>query len=244
MSLPPFGFVSVQRTPLADGVAQEADWMAACAASGRARAQLWQGRDGLVVPRRCTALPGWPAALAAQAPGSVLVRASGGGLVPQGPGLWNLSLVWPAPTAQAAGMDAIYRDLCRELASALARLGIAASPQPVAGSFCDGRYNLAVGGRKLLGTAQAWRRLGGRLVVLAHAVIVVDADPQALTDRCNDFEAALGQGRPYRADALTSLRRCAPALADLEDRTLAVLAEQFARVVPPRLHLETNHGPA
>lgn len=242
MALPPFGFVCVHRAALADGVASEADWMAACAASGRPRAHLWRSVEQLVVPRRYTALPGWPAALAARAPGSVQVRASGGGLVPQGPGLWNLSLIWPAP--DPSGMDAVYRALCGALAAALRRIGVDASPQPVDGSFCDGRYNLAVGGRKLLGTAQAWRRLSGRLLVLAHAVIVVDADPKALTDRCNDFEQALGRGRPYRADALTSVARCAPGIVDLEDRTLAVLAEQFARVVPPRVHLETNDGPA
>jgi len=42
---------------------------------------------------------------------------------------------------------------------------------------------------------------------------------------------------PSRADALTSLAHEAPDAADatqLEARTLELLAEQFARVVPPR----------
>ncbi len=241
MSLPVFGFVSVHQLPLADGIAAEAEWMASAAATGRAAAHLWRGEPGLVVPRSCTALPGWPAAAKAH---RVLVRASGGGVVPQGPGLLNLSMVWRTDARDDAssapiGTEAIYRALYDGLAAALARLGIAATPQAVAGSFCDGRFNLAVAGRKLAGTAQSWRRVGGKPVVLAHAVIVVDADPQALAEAANAFERDLGSARRYRADALTSVALAwqqahgrAPA-ADLQDRLSAALAERFAQVLAP-----------
>ena len=91
--------------------------------------------------------------------------------MPQGPGVLNLSLVWRADAdagCARAGSEVIYRALCGELAGALARLGIAATPQAVAGSFCDGRFNLAVAGRKLVGTAQSWRRVAGVPTVLAQ----------------------------------------------------------------------------
>nr|WP_259374287.1 lipoate--protein ligase [Calidifontimicrobium sp. SYSU G02091] len=243
--MPVFGFVTVHRRPVTAGVAHEADWLAGSAALGRASAHLWTAPTGIVVPRRYTALPGWAAAAADGRHGEVQVRASGGGLVPQGPGVWNLSLAWPAPGAAPAGTEAIYRDLCAALAAALARLGIQASPQPVAGSFCDGRYNLAVDGAKLAGTAQAWRRVAGVPMVLAHAVIVVSADPVALTARANTFEAALGTSTRYRADALTSVAQAAGA-TDIEARTLTALAEQLARVVPPRVVASTEnpHGVA
>jgi lipoate-protein ligase A len=245
VALPAFGFVTVHRRPMTAGVAHEAHWLAGSAALGRASAHLWTAPTGIVVPRRYTSGPGWAAAAADGRHGEVQVRASGGGLVPQGPGVWNLSLAWPAPGAAPAGTEAIYRDLCAALAAALARLGIQASPQPVAGSFCDGRYNLAVGGAKLAGTAQAWRRVAGVPMVLAHAVIVVSADPVALTARANAFEAALGTSTRYRADALTSVAQAAGA-ADIEARTLTVLAEQLARVVPPRVVASTEipHGVA
>lgn len=240
MGLPVFGFVTRHHAPLADGVACEAAWLAACAASGRASAHLWQGAPGLVVPRSYTQQPGWDAAARAFA---VQVRASGGGLVPQGPGVWNLSLAWPAADAVPTGTDAIYRALCDELAAAFARVGVAAAAQPVEGSFCDGRFNLAHGGRKFVGTAQSWRRVAGRPVVLAHAVIVVSADPAALTAKANAFEAALGSARRYRAEALTSVALAAPA-PDVEARTLTALAERFARVVPPHVHEEVSDGVA
>ena len=109
------------------------------------------------------------------------------------------------------------------------------------GSFCDGRYNLAVNGRKLVGTAQAWKRFAGRPVVMAHAVIVVDADPVELTERCNAFEAALGTATRYTAEALTSVAIEAGDRG-IEPRALSVIATQFARWVPPNVHPGLHPG--
>lgn len=193
--------------PLADGIAAEQRWAEAVAAGGAAQARLWRGEPGWAVPRSYTRSPGWAGwqARCAAEGTPVQVRASGGGLVPHGPGLWNLSLVWRSGQAEPVLADAVYRVLCERLADTLAALGVQASAQPVDGSFCDGRWNLAAGGRKLVGTAQAWRRIAGVPVVLAHAVIVLDADPAALTAATNAFEAGLGEAKRYRAGALTSV---------------------------------------
>ena len=210
-------------------------------------AHLWRGTTGLVVPRSyeresgfahaCAqaALHGWP----------VQVRASGGGLVPQGPGVLNLSLVWRAAQVQPHGTDAVYRGLCAGLAAAFARLGIAAHAAEVPGSFCDGRFNLAVAGpqgpAKLVGTAQAWRRVNGQPTVLAHALMLLRADPVQLTQACNAFEAALGSARRYRESAVTSVAQAwtqahgtAAPPDDLDDLLEQALAETFAHIVPPR----------
>lgn len=242
-ALPVFGFVAVHREALADGVDREAAWLVQVAATGWPTAQLWRGTRGFVVPRSYARRPAWAEACAASAAAGwpVQQRASGGGLVPQGPGIWNLSLLWPAPAAAPVATESVYRALTGGLTAALARLGIAASPGAVDGSFCDGQFNLAAGGRKLVGTAQAWRRSGGVPVVLAHALIVVDADVAALADAANRFEAASGGDARYRADALTSVAAAwraahgaAAAPADLEARLLAAVAEGFARIAPPR----------
>jgi lipoate-protein ligase A len=245
MALPTFGFVTTHDRPLADGVACEAQWMAGAAKHGRALAHLWEGAPGFVVPRSYERLPLFAAARDRSAASGlpVQVRASGGGLVPQGPGVLNLTLVWPADAAAALDIGGIYQALCGELAAAFAKLGITASPQAVDGSFCDGRYNLAVDGRKLVGTAQSWRRIAGRQVVLAHAVIVVDTDPQALTRAANAFERAIESDRHYRPEAITSVAQawCAARAAeaappDLAARCRQVLAEQFARMLTPKTH--------
>ncbi|MBS0304220.1 MAG: lipoate--protein ligase [Proteobacteria bacterium] len=236
MMLPRFGFVTVHGRALDDGPAAEDEWSARAVATGRAAAHVWHATPGLIVPRQYTRLPGWAEASRRHA---VHVRASGGGVVPQGPGVLNLSLVWPAAANAPVVLDAVYAALCSELAAALARLDLRAVPQPVQGSFCDGRYNLAVAGRKLAGTAQAWRRSGGRTVVLAHAALVTIGDPQALTEQANAFERDVGSDRRYRADALTSValawREGHPGAvaADLDARVAHLLGEQFARMIAP-----------
>lgn len=207
MTLPRFATLEHHAMPLADGVASERAWAQAVAAGSGPQAHLWQGRPGWAVPASYARAPGWAGwqARCAQAGTPVHVRSSGGGLVPQGPGLWNLSLLWRTAQSEPAQADAVYQALCALLERSLAAMGVAASPQPVEGSFCDGRYNLAADGRKLVGTAQAWRRVDGVPVVLAHAVIVLDADPAQLTAATNAFEEGLGQARRYREGALTSV---------------------------------------
>lgn len=244
MSLPTFGFVAIHQAPLADGVASEAEWCAQVAATGWPMARLWRQQQALVVPKSYERRPRWHEACAASASEGwpVQVRSSGGGLVPQGPGVWNFSLVWPAERVVPTATDAIYRALTDELRAALARLGVESSAQAVQGSFCDGRFNLASGGRKVVGTAQAWRRIEGRPVVLAHAVTLVTADPAALTAVANRFEAGSGGEARYEPAALTSVAQAwcstrgeSTPPADLEARWLQAVAERFARVLPPRL---------
>jgi lipoate-protein ligase A len=198
--------VEVIDTPLDEPQAELA-WLDLALADGRPRAVLWHGARGLVAPmsyqrhatleavRAAFAADGWP----------VRLRRSGGGVVPQGPGILNLSLAYPMQGAPGTLAEAVYARLCDVLASALARLDIAAQPRAVEGSFCDGRFNLAVGTRKIAGTAQYWRRGGARQAVLAHALLLVDADVVELTARANDFEAALGSSRRYRAEVLTTV---------------------------------------
>lgn len=210
---PRWAQVRVADAPLAGDV--ELQWLDA-ALAGEAQAVIWAGERSLVAPtsyRRHAALDdvgrsfarqGWPLRL----------RRSGGGLVPQGPGVLNLTLIYPCDGTPGLMADAVYRHLCEVLAAALATLGIDARPRAVEGSFCDGRYNLAVGQRKIAGTAQYWRRSGDRQAVLAHALLLVDADVDMLTDVANRFEAALGSERRYRPDALTTVERERPAVAD------------------------------
>lgn len=207
MPLPPFTALIHHAAPLEDGVAAERGWAQAVAEGAAPQAHLWQGAPGWSVPASYARAPGWAAwqARCAAAGTPAHVRSSGGGLVPHGLGLWNLSLLWRTVKGAPVQADAVYRALCDGLVRALAVLGVAASAQPVEGAFCDGRYNLAAHGRKLVGTAQAWRHVAGAPVVLAHAVIVLDADPVALTAATNAFEQGLGQARRYRVEALTSV---------------------------------------
>lgn len=179
---------------------------------------LWESAPGLVVPRTYAARPGF-AAIQAQfaARGCPIhIRQSGGGVVPQGPGILNLSLAQVFAGRPLDHSEAFYQQLCAWIRQALAAFGIETRAQAVEGSFCDGRYNLAIPdpARKIAGTAQVWRRIPGhapdRHVGLAHALILAQGDPGEWTARANALETALGSPRRYHRDRIATLESQLP----------------------------------
>ncbi|MDR5753370.1 MULTISPECIES: lipoyl protein ligase domain-containing protein [unclassified Caballeronia] len=224
------------------------------AAAGRAVAHLWEAPVSLVVPRSYQRYATLDAArdAFAQRGCPVWLRLSGGGLVPQGPGILNLSLAYPLAGTIGTMADAVYLHLCAILAGALHGLGIETNWREVEGSFCDGRFNLAWGpagdARKIAGTAQYWRRVpqaaGTRdeplYAVLAHAVLLVDADPLEINRRANDFESLIGSGRHYEADKVVSVadalgRQGTSDDADLRARVARALEAAVVAASPPRV---------
>lgn len=204
-----FDSVEIISEPLPDE-APELEWLNQ-ALGGRRRAVIWSSSPALVAPLSYRKYERLDTACRTFAERGVPVRLrrSGGGVVPQGPGILNLTLVYPAVGPHAGGSEKAYRHLCETISRALAGFGISSQTLPVDGAFCDGRFNLAVhsatGPRKLAGTAQYWRHRNGLSAVLAHALLLVDTDIQAITDLASDFETALGSGRSYRADAVTDV---------------------------------------
>ncbi|SOZ38046.1 lipoate--protein ligase family protein [Cupriavidus neocaledonicus] len=209
------------------------------AAQGRQVARLWEAPLSLVVPRTYLRHAALERARAdfAQRGCPVFLRMSGGGLVPQGPGILNLSLAYPVGQPPGALSDAVYLHLCAVIGGALRTLGIETHWQAVAGSFCDGRYNLAwgppEGARKIAGTAQYWRRApaalqaadGQRHLVLAHAVLLVSADPEQINARANAFEAAIGSERRYDAGKVVSVREALAAAGCVPQDDAVLMAE-------------------
>ncbi|SMG53534.1 lipoate--protein ligase family protein [Paraburkholderia susongensis] len=191
------------------------------AETGRCVAHLWEGPLSLVVPRSYRRFAGFEPARAefARHGCPVFLRMSGGGLVPQGPGILNLSLAYPVRGTMGALSESIYRHLCDILRDALSTLGLQTHWQAVDGSFCDGRFNLAWGppddARKIAGTAQYWRSVRSAAhgpqaplhAVLAHAVLLVSADPQEINQRANAFEDAIESGRHYDAARVVSVQQ-------------------------------------
>lgn len=221
--------IAIESSPLDDGLALE-DELLARAVVGFSGARIWRSRPLLVVSKKYRALADFDkAAAASERRGMpVRVRRSGGGAVPQGPGILNLSVAWRTSAGALAGSEDIYTTLCALLAQALGLRGTA-TPSAVPGSFCDGRFNLAVGGRKIAGTAQFWRRAGDGHVVLAHALVLAAVDPVALTAVLNAFEAEAGSPRRYTAGALTSVA------VEHAAGTLAVVGDDLERSVAERI---------
>jgi hypothetical protein len=184
--------------------------------AGEAVAQLWQAPQGFVVPgsyRKFAELPAVSAHFAGRAgrygfaaPAAVWCRR--GRDYQSQPRLAGQHR-WAKPQNRS-----IFP--LRPVAAHAGAFGVASHCRAVSGSFCDGRYNLACGegeqARKIVGTAQYWRPLaeGRGHVVLAHAVILLDADLSAAHQAANAFEAQLGSGRVYRADKTVTLAQLLP----------------------------------
>lgn len=207
MNPPRFACLDLYRQPFAEG-APELDWLEQALAGGSVAA-LWQATPALVAPASYRALLAAPRPAPAVDAWPVRLRRSGGGVVPQGPGILNLSLAYAPGGPMGEHGEAVYQHLCSVLAAAARALGVDAFTSAVPGSFCDGRFNLACGAvnrpRKLAGTAQYWRTRQGRHAVLAHAVVLLDADPQRITAAVNALEQDLASGRCHSAAALTTL---------------------------------------
>ncbi|NYT86811.1 lipoyl protein ligase domain-containing protein [Pollutimonas harenae] len=180
-------------------------------------ASIWEAEQGLVVPRTYRRYVDFEHACqqSEQAGWPVTVRHSGGGIVPQGPGIINLSLAYSVHGKPLDHSDAAYQLICNIISTALQAFGIASHPQAVEGSFCDGRYNLAVGegtqARKIAGTAQMWRRHptaasgSNHQIVLVHALILAQANMRELCTLANHFEQMLGSNKCYDSERVASL---------------------------------------
>ncbi|WP_156827039.1 lipoate--protein ligase family protein [Geopsychrobacter electrodiphilus] len=172
------------------------------------------------------ALQGWP----------LVVRSSGGSCVPQGPGIINLSLIHPR--LKNWTLEDGYRLVCHLLEGLLATYGLHAETGEVPGSFCDGRYNLQVGGQKLVGTAQRWAGSNReQAAILVHACLLVDLDLDAATSQINHLYRMCSNPLQFDPAACTSLRQCLenPAfvspdvfITEVEERLARLLLESFA----------------
>ncbi len=168
---------------------------------------LWSAeRVGLVCPENLSRRPGFSCATArAEATGwPVHRRPTGGGVVPQGPGILNIAMAVTLP--RGLTITSGYRLITWPIATVLAREGIVAQTGATAGSFCDGDWNLSIAGRKVVGTAQRWRPLpDGRMRVLAHALILMSGRVGPGVEAVNAFQRDLGIDAPVRATAHTTL---------------------------------------
>ena len=169
---------------------------------GIAQVLIWRTEKAIIVPRGMPARDGFAeAALAMAARGfPVYERDTGGDLTPQSPGMVNLSMVFRLDGANP-NIEAAYRRLVQPLIGFLVeRYGLEADVCAVPGAFCDGAYNIAYQGKKLAGTAQRWRLIGGegpsrKAAVLGHIALMADIDLVPAIEALNEFYSVAGIDR-------------------------------------------------
>ncbi len=159
--------------------------------------KVWQGSQTLVAPKKLAALPGFPDVARGMAAEGwpVHIRATGGDVTPQGPGIVNLTHVYTWPSGGPFDIPAAYDRLCTPLEQALGP-GATRGWQP--GAFCDGAYNVQWQGLKFAGTALRFRP--GREdksshTVLAHALMLFQPPSATAIAAINRFLSGLGEDR-------------------------------------------------
>lgn len=177
------------------GLKAEQDLLASvCAADSDFALLLWRPLDqALVMPRRMSRLPGFVEASETLADSGwpILLRETGGEPVPQSSATVNIALVYAQPKGDPDRdrIEIAYRRLCQPILDVLTERGGAASLGEVQGAFCDGRFNVNLNGRKMVGTAQRWRQSQGGLrpVVLAHGALLVENERHEMVAAVNRF---------------------------------------------------------
>lgn len=223
----------VRELALADALAWEAARLAEIAAGGRTSAVLlWSCEPALVAPSRLSRLPGFARACvrAANAGWPVHLRATGGDLVPQGPGIVNLTLMFLRPQGAAPRLKDAYRQLTAPICEALSDAGISSCYGSVPGAFCDGRFNVTVKGQKFAGTAQRWRPMAVGEAVQTHALMLMRTPDENTVAILNRFYRDCGIDQVIRASAHVGLHD----LVQSDEGKTSQLG--FLRTIADRVH--------
>ncbi|WP_375122766.1 biotin/lipoate A/B protein ligase family protein [Pseudomonas sp. LW8] len=227
-------------TPLTieSGLQAEQDLLASvCAGDAEFGLLFWQPTDrALVMPRRLNRLPHFDHAceVSAAAGWPVLLRETGGEPVPQSAATVNIALVYAPPRSEGDlnRIETGYRRLCDPICQLLDELGGTSSVGEIDGAFCDGRFNVNLDGRKMVGTAQRWRQSQGgqRPVSLVHGAMLMDDEREAMVAAVNRFNEACGLDQRVRAQSHIALHEkfnAPQALARLDELFRLMLAQIY-----------------
>lgn len=118
-----------------------------------------------------------------------------------GPACLNVS--WLTPVLRAISIEQSFLEFCEPLLAAMAGLGVTAYCAALPGSYCDGRFNLLVNGRKLAGTSQRIYRTTRGDARLSHAVLHVLPGAAQQLECLNRFLSITQSGARLSAEHLT-----------------------------------------
>lgn len=220
--------------PLSDAIAAEAS-LYQHLTRGELGYAVWRTTQGLVATRSEARLAhfddaadesaarGWP----------VVLRGSGGGTVPQGPGLLNVTRVRRLSAAADLTVEEEYLAFGSILRDAFRSVTVETRYGDVPRSYCDGRYNLVADERKLVGTAQRWSFRDGDRIAMAHALVNVSLDLAEACEAVNDFYERAGSDQRVCPDAHVTLSELSSRpISDLTAALVAALESSGHKPLP------------
>lgn len=230
---------AIQRLTVEAGLKAEQELLASvCAGELQAAVLFWQPTDrALVMPRRMSRLAGFEEAseVLAASGWPILLRETGGEPVPQSAATVNIALVYAPPRSEGdeGRIETAYRRLCEPLCELLVESGGRASLGEVEGAFCDGRFNVNLNARKLVGTAQRWRQSQGgkRPVGLVHGALLVENERESMVAAVNVFNQLCDLEQRCRADSHIALHE-----AFSESDFLERLSARYRQTLAPLLN--------
>ena len=154
---------------------------------------IWQTTQCLVAPKSLGRNVNFEAAQTSLQEQSwpIFLRDTGGDITPQGQGILNVSLAYLAPKNKLS-IKQVYIDFCTPILSLLKDFELDAYCSSVPNSFCDGAFNIVIGGKKLAGTAQRWKQIkdkSGQVhkAIFIHALILINTDIEASCSTINQL---------------------------------------------------------
>jgi lipoate-protein ligase A len=190
--------------------------------------RLWRTSPCLVVTPLLAQREAFAAAaeISAQRGRPVIVRRTGGGPVPQTSGTLNVSLAYAMPRDRVPSIDAAFKHFADGMLAALKACGVEAVVGEIEGSCCPGRYDIAIGGRKIIGIAQR-RRQGAKdkdgellAAVLVHAMVWAEGMLNPEIDLLERFLDAAGAPTKFRRAVMGTLQEISGISADAFEAAL------------------------
>ena len=127
------------------------------------------------------------------------------------------------PTASDS-IDAAFTNFADALRAALQSCGVTGAVGEIEGSCCPGRYDIAIGGRKIIGIAQRRRQgaKGAELLsaVLVHAMVWVDGTLDPEIDQLERFLNEASAPTRFRRDVMGTLQAISGVSADAFEASL------------------------
>ncbi len=203
-------------------------------AGGGRRLLAWRAPQALIAGPGESRLPDFSAAasrLGAEG-WPVISRHSGGSASPVSGGTLQIAIARPA--IPEITIDSAYMEVVDLIRAILSPYRLELETGAATDTFCPGRYDISIAGRKIAGLSQHWRQRSKCMTVTTAAVLIVDGDVGEMLRAINLFYRLAGKQSVCARSAIGSVRQFLAPEAAAGDSLMDDLSLRIAREWPAR----------